>query len=182
MSKPVLGYWKIRGLCSNLRYQLAYQGVDYEMVEYEQGDDFSKEVWLSAKEQMKKDGFDYPNLPYFFDGDFKMSETQPIHRYIADKWMPEVLGKDAQTRATVNMMGNILGDIKMAITLPCYMDGNIETVRGAIDEKLPKVVEFLGAKKFLTGSDVTWVDFYFVEMIELMSRQYEGFFGKFPTL
>ena len=111
-----------------------------------------------------------------------MSETQPIHRYIADKWMPEVLGKDAQTRATANMMGNILNDLKMAITFPCYMDGNIETVKGAIDEKLPKVVEFLGAKKFLTGSDVTWVDFYFVEMIELMSRQYDGFFGKFPTL
>ena len=33
--KPVLGYWKIRGLASNLRYQLAYQGIDYDMVEYE---------------------------------------------------------------------------------------------------------------------------------------------------
>ena len=33
--KPVLGYWKIRGLAANLRYQLAYQGIDYDMVEYE---------------------------------------------------------------------------------------------------------------------------------------------------
>ena len=47
-TKPTLGYWKIRGLCSNLRYQLAYCGVEYNMVEYEQGDgpDFSREPWL----------------------------------------------------------------------------------------------------------------------------------------
>ena len=35
----------------------------------------------------------FPNLPYFWDTDgFKMSESQAIHEYIADKWMPELLG------------------------------------------------------------------------------------------
>ena len=63
-----------------------------------------------------------------------MSETQPIHRYIADKWMPEVLGKDAQTRATANMMGNILHGLKGAITMPCYVDGNLDAVKSAIDD------------------------------------------------
>jgi type I restriction enzyme M protein len=28
---------------------------------------------------------DFPNLPYFIDGDFKLSETNAIHEYIADK-------------------------------------------------------------------------------------------------
>ena len=32
---PILGYWKIRGLGANIRYQLAYLGVEYELVEYE---------------------------------------------------------------------------------------------------------------------------------------------------
>ena len=32
--KPVIGYWKIRGLGANLRYQLKYSGVDFDMVEY----------------------------------------------------------------------------------------------------------------------------------------------------
>ena len=49
MSKPQFGYWKIRGLASNIRYQLAYQGVEYEMVEYEQADDFNVESWTSVK-------------------------------------------------------------------------------------------------------------------------------------
>ena len=176
---PQLGYWKIRGLASNLRYQLAYQGVDYEMVEYEQGDDFNVEAWTSVKPNL---GMEFPNLPYWIDGDFKMSETIPIHKYIADKYMPEVLGKDAETRAYANMMGNICSDIKMAVTMPCYTTGDAEAIQGAIDAKLPKIVSYLGNKKFLAGNDVTWVDFYFVEVVVLMSKQYDGLYDKFPTL
>ena len=181
MSKPQLGYWKIRGLASNLRYQLAYQGVDYEMVEYEQGDDHNVEAWTSVKYTL---GMEFPNLPYLIDGDFKMSETIPIHKYIADKWNPELCGKDAQTKAHANMLGNVLNEIKNAVTGPCYGSGDIEAIKKEIAEgaKLQKVVEFLGGKKFLTGDDVTWVDFYFVEMIELMSKQHEGLFEKYPTL
>ena len=67
-SKPTLGYWKIRGLATQLRIQMAYQGVEYNMVEYEQGDgpDFSRAEWLDKKFTL---GMDFPNLPYFVDGD-----------------------------------------------------------------------------------------------------------------
>ena len=33
----------------------------------------------------------FPNLPYFIDGDFKMTETIAIHKYIADKSLKEQL-------------------------------------------------------------------------------------------
>lgn len=79
-SPPKFGYWKIRGLAANIRYQLAYSKVEYEMVEYEQGgaeDGFSREPWTSKKFTL---GLDLPNLPYWTDGDFKITETQAIHR------------------------------------------------------------------------------------------------------
>ena len=38
MSKITIGYWKIRGLGANIRYQLIYSNVDYNLVEYEQGE------------------------------------------------------------------------------------------------------------------------------------------------
>ena len=179
MSKPQLGYWKIRGLASNLRYQLAYQGVDYEMVEYEQADDFSVEEWTSVKFTL---GFEFPNLPYFVDGDFKMTETMPIHKYIADKWTPELLGKDAQTRAQVNMVANVIGELKNAVTMGCYTNGDLDALKVNIHAKTPAVVAFLGAKKFLAGEEPTWIDFYFVEVVELMSRHESDFFVTYPTL
>jgi len=36
-SKPVLGYWAIRGLASPIRYLLVYLGVDFEQQLYHQG-------------------------------------------------------------------------------------------------------------------------------------------------
>ena len=30
--KPTLGYWKIRGLASQIRYQMIYLDVDYDEV------------------------------------------------------------------------------------------------------------------------------------------------------
>ena len=96
-----IGYWKIRGLASGIRYQLAYSGVkDYEMVEYEQGDapDFNSECWFGVKHSL---GLAFPNLPYLFDGDHSMTETAAIHIYLADKYKPELLGTNPQERAHV---------------------------------------------------------------------------------
>ena len=59
--KPVLGYWNFRGMSSALRYQLIYSGVDFEMKRYMNGDE-----WKEAKPSL---GMNFPNLPYFTDGD-----------------------------------------------------------------------------------------------------------------
>lgn len=89
------GYWKIRGLSSNIRYQLAYSGVkDYNMVEYELGDapGFDSSSWFGVKPTL---GFDFPNLPYIIDGEYKLTETFAIHKYLADKYKPALLGNGA---------------------------------------------------------------------------------------
>ena len=101
MSKPRLGYWKIRGLAAGMRQQLAYCGVDYEMEEYEQEGppNFSREPWLKHKFNL---GLDFPNLPYFIDGEVAITESLAIHIYIADKWKPELLGTTPEQRAFVN--------------------------------------------------------------------------------
>ena len=46
---------------------------------------------------------------------------------------------------------------------------------------MPKIVEWLGDKQFLTES-VTWLDFYFWEMLELARSCYPELYVDFPTL
>ena len=53
--KPTLGYWKIRGLASQIRYEMVYLGVDYDEVQYEQGDastKYDRSSWLSVKDTL----------------------------------------------------------------------------------------------------------------------------------
>ncbi len=71
---PILGYWKIRGLAHQIRFQLEYLGVPYDEKLYEQGDapGFEIDSWLSEKHTL---GMEFPNLPYFIDGDLKITET-----------------------------------------------------------------------------------------------------------
>ena len=84
-SKIQLGYWKIRGLAQQIRYELVYLDVPFEDVMYELGDgpDFDNSCWASVKPTL---GMDFPNLPYMIDGDFKLTETPAIMKYIAQKY------------------------------------------------------------------------------------------------
>ena len=92
-SQIKLGYWKMRGLVSQIRYLMVYLNVEYEDVVYEQGDgpDFDRSQWTNVKDSL---GLQFPNLPYMIDGNVKLSETYSIMKYIASKHGPELLGRD----------------------------------------------------------------------------------------
>lgn len=181
MSKPRLGYWKIRGLGAGIRQQLAYCGVDYEMEEYAQEGppDFSREPWLKHKFNL---GLDFPNLPYFIDGDLHLTETLAIHIYIADKWKPELLGSTPEERAFVNMLTGPLLDIKLGTTIPCYTGAVAAPIKKVINEKYPKIIEVLGDNTFLAGSSPTYIDFFFFECINMNKFVMPNLFKVFPRI
>ena len=127
------------------------------MVEYEQGDgpEFSRDAWLDVKPTL---GLAFPNLPYLIDGDHSMTETAAIHKYLADKFKPELLGTTPQERGHVQMLAGIVFDVKWAVTPPCYGSGNKDEINAKATEKLPAIIAFRGDKKFLFENP-TWVDF-----------------------
>jgi glutathione S-transferase len=47
---------------------------------------------------------EFPNLPYLFDEDVKLTETLAIMKYVAKKWKPELLGRNAAEVGRVNML------------------------------------------------------------------------------
>ena len=73
---------------------MAYQGVDFEDKRFPHNEDpDSRKSWTDHKQSY---GMSFPNLPFFMDTDgFKMTEHFPIHQYIADKYMPELLGRNS---------------------------------------------------------------------------------------
>ena len=102
-------------MASQIRYQLAYLGIDYLMMEYQQGDgpEFSREDWYADKHNL---GLEFPSLPYFFDGETKLTDPICIQKYICRKWDPALLGTNLEERAHVNMISAILGDLKAKCT------------------------------------------------------------------
>jgi glutathione S-transferase len=94
-NKPTLGYWKIRGLAQQIRYLLSYVKVEWNEVNYEAYPNadgtWDRTEWTNVKSTVG-DKMAFPNLPYFFDGDLKLSETNAIMRHICRKHKPELLG------------------------------------------------------------------------------------------
>ncbi len=161
--KLTIGYWKIRGLQSPIRYMLEYLGVPYAENHYEQGDapDFSRDSWLSVKPTMP---LDFPNLPYLMDGDVKITESHAMMRYIANKYGgADFSGRDARDKAQVDMLLGVVADIKSAATGHCYGSGDKEAIKKIAFERLEAVSKYLGGKQFFVGDYVTFVDFFIFE-------------------
>lgn len=178
--KPTLGYWHIRGLAEGIRYLLDYLNVDFEEIPYIQGPapDFDISTWTSAIDGLH---MDFPNLPYFFDGDMKISETQAIYDYIASQYGPALCGESAKDRAVVRQLGGILHDIKWWLAGVCYSPDFHEKKESTLTDvkpELQKIAKFLGEKHFLTGEQITWPDFIFFETLEMLNALHPGYVGE----
>ena len=91
-----LGYWATRGRGQVLRLLLAYSGLDWEEKTYK-----DPSQWFGAGDKAKL-GFDFPNLPYLINGDFKLTESIAIAKYIIRKSeKKDLLGKNVEDEAKI---------------------------------------------------------------------------------
>jgi len=96
--KPTLGYWNVRGLGSQIRYLLRHCEVEFEEELFEQTfddnaegyDRWNRDDWMKRKSELQVQ-MEFPNLPFFLDGDVKLVQASAIQRYICHKWKPELL-------------------------------------------------------------------------------------------
>ena len=190
MSKPALGYWKIRGLAAQIRYVLHYANVDFDDVLYDvsAAPEFSRASWTDVKHTL---GFDFPNLPYFSDGDFKLTESAAIIKYICKKWAPELLGADEQEYANAEMLTEFVSILKRNLTGPSYSGGahgdNITTQLLANDcyQHVKTLNDWRDKKgfKWLAGNNLTFIDFIFWECLDYINWLSKGeVFKHFPNL
>ena len=148
-------------------------GVEFEDLHYEQGDapDFDRSAWNNVKPTL---GLPFPNLPYLIDGEAKITEANAIMKYLAAKHGSQLLGIGPEQIAKVEMLAGVIYDLKMALTMPCYTTGDRPGMVQKIHQKVPSIVVFMGDNAFLAGAEVTYIDFTFFELCELMEFISEG--------
>lgn len=178
----MLGYWSIRGLAAQIRYMFYYCGIDFEDKLYECGDapDFDKTCWTDVKETL---GMEYPNLPYLIDGETKLSETVAIMQYVARKYKPALLGANSAEVGRIHMLLDKVANLKGKATFPCYTTGDAEATIDECRPILAKIVECMGDSEWIAGPNLTWLDFYFAELLDLLNGISDGLFhAEFPTM
>jgi len=170
MTKPKLGYWNIRGLARGIRLLLAHSKVDFEDVRYNEGKghDFSRAEWTTVKDTL---GLPFPNLPYFIDESVKLTQSNAILIYIANK---HGLHKDftAQEIGCTSMLLEQIMDLRNSAVRIFYKtyDGpqgqNVLQHRASAEKSFKAFAEFLGEKQWLLGDKLCAADFHLAEMLD----------------
>ena len=168
VKKPALGYWDIRGLAQQIRFLLTYLKIDFDDVVYKQGDwpSFSNDEWADEKFNLD---LDFPNLPYYFDGDVRLTEALAILKYISVKHQPSLLGKTPEDQGMVEMLAHVISEVTKQSGVPCYVGTQTKAEIG--DDMLLKIKPIvahleLQRSKFLVGDYLTYVDFMLFELCE----------------
>lgn len=161
-----LGYWKTRGTAQAIRLLLAHTGESFteEFYEIGPGPEFSRDEWLDVKDNLD---LDFPNLPYYIDGENKVTNSAAILRYLGRKH--NICGKTEKERIRVDIIAEELKELRDGFIRLCYLD--YKMLRPKYKKELPKKLKpfqnFLGKNKFLAGEEVTYVDFVLYELIDV---------------
>jgi glutathione S-transferase len=173
-----LAYWSIRGLAQVPRLLLAYSGVHFEDYQYQNPDQWFKEDKLHL-------GLDFPNLPYLTDGEFNITESSAIQRYIIDRWgKSELLGRTIQDNAKLESFLSIFTEFAGAVK-GLFFNKDWETAKAAVIEKyrpkLQQLEKFVGANKFVLGY-LTLADFVVAEDSHYIERLFPEDYKTFSFL
>lgn len=152
-----------------MRYLLEYIEHPWEDVTYEQGDapTYSIECWTSVKNTL---GLDFPNIPYLIDPNenVNITDTLAIMTYLCTSYAPELLGSTIEVRAETDMLYSHLKDAKQAVTGPCYVGHDKNKLAMLANNKMAPIINYLGDKKDYLCGELTYIDFYFVELCDFV--------------
>ncbi|XP_037048026.1 glutathione S-transferase Mu 3-like [Bradysia coprophila] len=161
------GYWNIRGYSQPIRLLLAQADVEYEDKRYNYGStpETLRTEWMNDKFNL---GLDFPNLPYLFDGDVKITQSIAILRYLARKY--KLVPNNEKQTARVDMIEQEILDWRSQQS-QCFYNSDHDNVKAAYIEglkgKVKSLSAFLGGNEWLSGGGLTYVDFLVYEWIDV---------------
>lgn len=180
-----LGYWNFQGRAEPLRWLLHYLKIPYTEVNYSMGNPpkYDKSAWLKAKYSL---GFDYPNLPYIQDGDFRLTELSAICKYLCMKHKPEMLGKTLQDQATCEMTMGVLYDFRRNLLQPFRKrfggEESSKEAEAAMFATILNLNDVLSRRTYLVGEYLTYVDLIAAQWLECVDYGVDKIFERYPHL
>jgi glutathione S-transferase len=166
---PVLGYWDIRGLVEPIRYLLHYVGAEFEDKRYNIGaaPEYDRSEWLNEKPTL---GLDFPNLPYYIDGDIKLTQSTAILRHLGRK--NNLVGKTEEEQIRSEVAEQQAVDIRQSLVKVAYNTAEYATLREELLKTLPDtlqlVAKFLGTNQYVLGENVSYVDFLLYDTLDFV--------------
>ncbi|CAG0890649.1 unnamed protein product [Darwinula stevensoni] len=152
---PVIGYWRPRGLLHPIRMLLVHTGVDFEDKVYPET---SRDEWLKDKESL---GLPMPNLPYYIDGDCKLTQSLAIIRYLARKH--GLAGTNEEELIRTDLVECQVQDLRLALIKLGYHEYSEEAREKYLKETLANHLKllsgYLGDHPWVAGNKMTYVDF-----------------------
>jgi len=128
-------------------------------------------------------GMDFPNLPYYIDGDVKISQTFAIIKYIAGK--NNLVAKTEKEQMRINMLEGEADEFRYRWAHLCY-DPNFGQLKQEFLEhrmvKLGQFSHFLGNCKWFAGDRLTYIDFIMYEIMDQQSFLQPSDMEKFENL
>jgi len=179
-----LGYYKLRGLAHYIRFLLEYTGEEYTEKMYKVGSapDYDRTEWMDEKYKL---GLDFPNLPYYIDGDVKITQSAAILKYIARKHNL-IANKTEDEIIKSDMLENEAADLRMNFSRICYNPDfekvKVDFIEKVLPSKLEQHSKFLGNNKWFFGDRITYVDFFFYESYHCVRALTPSTFDKFDSL
>ena len=166
--KVKLGYWNIRGLAHVPRLLLAFHKVPFDNFTYTNGEKWFKEDKLHM-------GLDFPNLPYLIDGEYNLTESSAIERYIINKWgQSDLLGKNAKDNAQMESFLSLFTEIQGAVRGLFFNKDHANDKGPLIEKYKPKLDllnKFVGNNNFVLGY-LTLADFSVSEFSNYIEAVY----------
>ncbi len=194
-------------LAQPIRLLLEYTKTPFEdkFVSCGPAPDFDRSAWTSVKGSL---GLDFPNLPYYLDGDIKVTQSNAILRYIARKH--DLLGKTEDEKVRVDIMAEQSMDFRNGIVRLSYnpafvrstsllLSPNERTIAFLVvffyfqdqikDEyltglvsKLDEFSRFLGDNPWFAGKNLSFVDFVMYELLDQHRELAPELLAKYPKL
>jgi glutathione S-transferase len=133
---------------------------------------------LNVKQSL---GLDFPNLPYLIDGDVKISQSIAILRYLGRKYGLD--GKSEQEKIRIDLAEQQLVDYRSGH--PFYnpnFEGIKEDYKASLVDKFAALDKFLEGNEYFAGSNISYVDFFAYEWLDLQRTFAPGVLDKNANL